>query len=126
LLVSVAEALDLDWAIVERLIEDDNNERLRAWEQWASEPVPMCLIVRLMAAVYVRRALPTEITMPDDAEAWACGFARQHRWRVCLVLSRRWSVWIDAEGQIEARTEARPGEQNMPFMEVRGRRFLLE
>jgi hypothetical protein len=41
-----------------------------------------------------------------------------------LVLSRRWSVWIDANGQIQARTEARPGEPNMPLMRVRGR-FLL-
>jgi hypothetical protein len=39
-----------------------------------------------------------------------------------LVVSRRWSVWIDADGQVEARTEAR----HMPLMLVRGRRFLLE
>jgi hypothetical protein len=39
-----------------------------------------------------------------------------------LVVSRRWSVWIDADGQVEART----GEPNMPLMRVRGRRFLLE
>jgi hypothetical protein len=43
-----------------------------------------------------------------------------------LVVSRRWSVWIDADGQVEARTEARPGEPNMPLMQVKGRRFLLE
>ena len=43
-----------------------------------------------------------------------------------LVLSRRWSVWIDAEGQVEARTEARPGEPNVPFMQVKGRSFLLD
>jgi hypothetical protein len=45
---------------------------------------------------------------------------------VCLVLSRRWSLWINADGQVEARTEARPGQPNMPFMQVQGRRFLLE
>jgi len=79
-----------------------------------------------MEAVYARRALPSEIETPVEAEAWACTFARQHRCRVCLVLSRRWSVWIDAQGEVEARTEAIPGEPNMPFMQVRGRRFLLE
>ena len=126
LLVNVAEALALDWTTVERLAEEDRQERLREWERWVSEPVPMYLVVRLMAAIYVRKGLPAEVTTPEQAEAWACGFAHRHRCRVCLVLSRRWSVWIDADGQIQARTEARPGEPNMPFMQVQGRRFLLE
>jgi hypothetical protein len=42
------------------------------------------------------------------------------------VLSRRWSVWIAADVQVEVRTEARLHEPNMPFMEVKGRRFLLK
>ena len=41
------------------------------------------------------------------------------------MVSRRLSVWIDGQGEIEARTEAIPGEPNVPFIEVRGRRFLL-
>jgi transcriptional regulator with XRE-family HTH domain len=126
LLVNVAEALDIDWPTVERLAEEDRQERLRAWEACVSEPTPMQLVVRLMAAIYVRKSLPVEITTPEQAESWACGFARQHRCRVCLVLSRRWSVWIDANGHIEARTEARPSEPNVPYMQIRGRRYLLE
>jgi hypothetical protein len=86
----------------------------------------MYLVIRLMAAVYARQTLPSEIETADEAEAWACTFARQHRCCVCLVVSRRLSVWIDQQGEIEARTKAVPGEPNMPFMEVRGRRFLLE
>jgi hypothetical protein len=31
LLVNVAEALDLDWTVVERLVEEDHQERLRKW-----------------------------------------------------------------------------------------------
>ena len=61
----------------------------------------------------------------EQAEACSCTFARLHRCRVCLMVSRRLSVWIDGQGEIEARTEAIPGEPNMPFIEVRGRRFLL-
>ena len=34
-------------------------------------------------------------------------------------------VYRDADGQVEARTAARPGEPNQPWMLVRGRRFLL-
>ena len=126
LLVNVAVALDLYWPTVERLAEEDRLDRLHEWERWVSEPVPMQLVVRLMAAVYVRKGLPAEVTTPGDAEAWACNFARQHRCRVCLAVSRRLSVWIDASGQVKGRTEARPGQPNMPFMEVQGRRFLLE
>jgi hypothetical protein len=126
LLVKVVDALGLDWTLVERLAEEDRRERLRAWEAWVNEPTPMHLVVRLMAAVYARRELPAEVTTQEQAETWACTFARQHRCQVCLVLSRRWSVWIDADGQIQARTEARTGEPNMPFMQVKGRRFLLD
>ncbi len=125
LLVNVAEALNLDWAIVEQLAEEDYQERLRVWEAWANEPVPMCLVVRLIAAVYVRKALPEEVTTPGQAETWACEFARQHHCRVCLVVSRRISVWIYAQGEIESRTEATPSQPNVPFLEVRGRRFLF-
>jgi hypothetical protein len=41
-----------------------------------------------MAAVYSRKVLPADITAPE-AEALACEFAREHRCRVCLVVSRR-------------------------------------
>jgi hypothetical protein len=126
LLVNVAEALDMDRATVERLADEDRQERLREWESWVSAPTAMHLVVRLMAAVYATSELPTEVTTQEQAETWACTFARQHRFRVCLVLSRRWSVWIDALGHVEARTEATPGEPNVPFMRVRGRCFLLE
>ena len=125
LLVNVAAALNLDWTVVERLVDEDRQERLREWEQWVNEPVPIHLVVRLMAAVYARKVLPEDILTPEQAEKWACEFAREHRWRVCLVVSRRRSVWIDAEG-VYATTEARPDQSNMPIMEDGGRRFLLE
>jgi len=125
LLVNVVEALSLDWRTVERSAEEDRQERLRAWEAWVCQPTPMHLVVRLMAAVYARTALPPEVRTQEQAEAWACTFARSHQCRVCLVLSRRWSVWIGADGQVEARTEARPGEPNIPYMRVKGRGSLL-
>jgi len=126
LLVNIASALNLDWMTVESLAEEDRQQRLCEWEAWVNEPVPMELIVRVMAAVYARHSLPAEVTTPEQAEAWACEFARDQRRQVCLILSRRHSVWIDAEGQVYSRTEATPGEPNSPFMTVKGRRFLLD
>lgn len=126
LLVNVASALNLDWEMVLDLAEEDRQERLREWEAWANQPVPMHLVVRLMAAVYARKVLPEGVTTPEQAETWACEFAKEHRWRVCLVVSRRQSVWIDAEGQVESRSQATPNQPNMPFMVVKGRRFFLQ
>ena len=84
------------------------------------------MVFSIMAAIYVRKALPDEITTTEEAEAWACEFARQNRRRVCLVVSRRLSVWIDESGQVQSRTKAKPGQTNEPYMEIAGRRFLLE
>lgn len=125
LLVSVVEALGVELPVAERLLEQDRQEHLLAWEAWVSEPVLMQLIVRYMAAVYGRVKLPEDITTPEQAEAWACDYAKKHRLRVCLAISRRVSVWIDADGQVESRTEARPDQPNQPWMDVKGRKFLF-
>ncbi len=127
LLIKLAEALGIELPTVERLIDEDHKEHLRQWELWVNESQPMFLVVKLMPAVYSKKALPPEVTTPEQAEAWACEFARQHRLRVCLVLSRRLSVWIDADGNVETRTEATPGEPNTPWMKLPGnpRKFLF-
>jgi hypothetical protein len=56
-------------------------------------------------------------------------FVAQRRWRptatarnVCLALSRRHPVWIDAQGQVSGRTEATPDDPNVPFMRLKGSR----
>jgi transcriptional regulator with XRE-family HTH domain len=125
LLASLAEALHIDLPTVERLIDQDRSEYLRAWEAWVSQPVPMELIAKIIPAIYARVPLPETVTTPEQAESFACTYAKDHRRQVCLVVSRRLSVWIDNEGRVYASTEARPGEPNMPFMQVQGRRFLL-
>lgn len=127
LLAALADALGIELQTVESLIDQDRQEHLRAWEEWVSEPVPMCLIVRYMPAVYGTVKLPEEITTHEQAETFACEYAKQHRRKVCLALSRRHSVWIDGEGQVYARTEASPDDLNVPFMRLKGNteRFLM-
>ena len=127
LLAALADVLSIDLPTVESLIDQDRKEYLHAWEAWVNEPVPMQLIARYMPAVYARVALPEEIKTAEQAEAFASEYARQHRRRVCLAISRRHSVWIDAEGQIEARTESTPDDLNVPFMRLKGNRtrFLM-
>jgi transcriptional regulator with XRE-family HTH domain len=127
LLLRLAKALGIDLPTVEGLMEKDRQERLRQWEQWVNEPVPMRLIVRYMPAVYGTLALPEGVTTPEQAEAFARQYARQHGRRVCLALSRRLSVWIDREGRVQARTEATPDVPNVPYMRFKGsgKRFLF-
>jgi transcriptional regulator with XRE-family HTH domain len=120
LLARLAETLGIDLSTVERLIEQDRQDWLREWEQWVSQPVPMQLIVKYMPAVYGTVDLPSEITTPEQAEAFACEYATQHSRQVCLAVSRRLSIWIDREGQVYARTEARPDSPNAPHMRLRG------
>lgn len=122
LLVTLAEALEIDWNVVEELAEQDWQERRRAWESWASEPIPMYMVVRYMAAIYGQHVVPNDIQTADEAEEYACDYARQHRWRVCLVLSRRRCVWISASGEVERREEAGPDQLGLPISHVRGDR----
>jgi hypothetical protein len=117
--VALAEALGIDWLVVLDLMERDRQAYLAEWEAWANQPVPMELIARIMPAVYSKVPLPAEVTAQEAAEAYAREFAQQHRWRCCLVVSRRLSVWIGRHGEIEARTEAQPGEPNAPGMTLK-------
>lgn len=127
LLIKIARALEIDWATVEELAEQDRQEHVDAWNKWADEPVSMRLVIKWIPAVYSERLLPEEITTPEEAEAFACGQARQLKKQVCLVLSRRKSVWIGDEGIVRKRTEATAfGGPNEPWMELKGRRFLLD
>jgi transcriptional regulator with XRE-family HTH domain len=120
LLVNLAEALSIDLEQIEQLAERDRQERLRAWEVWVSQPVAMHMIVRLRASVYACKPLPPEISTHEQAEAFACEYARQHRVRVCLILSRRHSAWIDIGGQVYDRTEATPSNPSPHIMRLQG------
>jgi transcriptional regulator with XRE-family HTH domain len=127
LLIKLAKALGIDWATVEELAQQDRQEHIEAWTRWADEPVPMRLVVRLMATIYSNCSLPEEISTPEEAEKYACALARLRKMRICLVVSRRKSVWIGADGVVERRSEATPfGAPNLPWMALKGgRKFLL-
>ena len=65
--------------------------------------------------------LPDEVRSVEEAERYASEFARERQMRVCLVLSRRVSVWFDEQGSFQFATEAVPGgEPNEPYMKIGG------
>jgi hypothetical protein len=127
LLIRTARALEVAWETVEELADLDRREHIEAWTKWVDEPVPMKMVIRLMATIYSDCPIPSEITTSQAAERYACAAARLRRMRICLALSRRKSVWIGADGVVERRTEATPfGAPNLPWMQLKGgRKFLL-
>ncbi len=125
LFAKLAAVLEINPATVERLVEKDRREFFEAWLAWVNEPIQPHLVVRLMAAVYSRLAVPPGITTMDEAEAWAATVASERRMKCCLVWNRRISVWFTEDGAVYSRSEAVPGEPNAPWMKVGGKRFLF-
>ncbi|MGO9109930.1 MAG: hypothetical protein ACLP9L_11915 [Thermoguttaceae bacterium] len=118
----LAAALDIDQATINSLLQED----LADWLKWANEPIRPYLVVRLMAAIYSQGELPDEVQSVEEAERYASEFAKQHRLRVCLVLSRRVSVYFADDGSFQYASEAVPGgEPNQPYTVICGRRCLM-
>jgi hypothetical protein len=117
----IAAVLEIDPATIERLVEQDRREFFLAWLEWVNEPIKPYLVIRLMAAIYSNRAVPPEITTMEEAEKWASEVAREIKKRCCLVWSRRISCWFSEDGTLTTKTEAVPGEPNMPWIKIGGR-----
>ncbi|MGO9572575.1 MAG: hypothetical protein ACLP5H_34090 [Desulfomonilaceae bacterium] len=118
LLQKLITALQIDHEDMIQAMEKDKAE----WEAWVSEPVPMQMILRPISAVNLLHPMPPEIETSEDAEKYAQNYAKEKGYRVCLVLSRRESVWINGNGEIACRTFAKPGVPNIPYTTLGGQR----
>jgi transcriptional regulator with XRE-family HTH domain len=125
LFAKIAAVLEIDAATIEKLVKQDRRGFFEKWMTWANEPIQPYLVERLIAAVYRRVPVPSEITTMVEAESWAAAVALERRRKCCLVWSRRISVWIAEDGTVYSRTEAAPGEPNMPWMKVGGKKVLF-
>lgn len=114
----IAEALDIDYSEIENRIRNDHEN----YEKYLNEPIQMKMIVRLMAAVYTSHCLPNKIRSKEDAMAYAREYAKIHHAKVCLILSRRFSFWIDESGEGFMVETNRERTLNMPYMHVSGSR----
>jgi hypothetical protein len=115
----LAAMLEVDQATVNRLLQAD----LGDWTRWANEPIKPYLVVRLMPAIYSHVELPDEVQSVEDAERYASEVARERRLRVCLVLSRRVSVYFGDDGSFQYASEAVPsGGPNEPYTVIGGRK----
>jgi hypothetical protein len=117
--------LGVDRSVAKELLGRDRAEYFRAWEEWVSEPVPIRMVIRWIPGVLGTRPLPTAVTTPEQAVAYAQDFARTHRTKVFVELSRRTTVTIDEHGEVTGRLEATPQSDPRPFMQVGNTRFLF-
>lgn len=118
LLGKLAKVMEIDPEEVRQRIAED----YRDWLAWANEPIRPYMVVRILACIYQRVELPDEALSPVAAVAFAADVARDRKFKVCLVLSRRVSVWFDATGKESGRQEATPDVPCEPFVVIGGRK----
>jgi hypothetical protein len=117
---NVIRALEIDHQEVQDALQKD----YAIWEKWADEPVPMQMILWIAGAIIVIHHMPPEITCREDAIEYGQNYAKKNGLRVCLVLSRRESVWIAADGHMHI-SQTKPGVPNIPYASVGGKKFLF-
>ncbi|MGO8879776.1 MAG: hypothetical protein ACLQMS_09715 [Desulfomonilaceae bacterium] len=116
----VIQALEIDHGEVQDAIQKDYAE----WEQWANEPVPMQMLLRITGVIILIHDMPPEITSREAAIEYAQNYAKEKGFRICLVLSRRESAWIAADGHMHI-SQTTPGVPNIPYASVGGKNFLF-
>ena len=117
-LMKIVNALNLDREYVNSLIEKDRAEDKMEFEKWLSEPIEMYYVMRIIPAIYMSYDLPSYIYSEDEAINFVAGVAKEKHKKCCLVLSREEKIYIDEDGQIEGRFEAKYGDRDYPCVRV--------
>lgn len=127
LLVKLANILEVDEETIARLSEQDHEEFLRNWNEWADEPVEPCVVVRAIPGFMVSPSIPPGLTTQAEMEQFAANIAEKHHKKVWLVLSRRISIYFNESATNRSEIHAKPGQCNSPYMRLKGsrRKFLF-
>jgi len=119
---NLAAVLEISTDDIRRCMEADRAE----WERWADEPIEPHLVARIMPAVYSTKRIPAELQASREAmEEFASAFAKERKWRVWLVLSKRIRIWFNERGKQTGVTEDTFEESFGPFMQIGGKKFVL-
>lgn len=100
--------------------DPSQSEWLGQWNDWVNQPIKPYLVVRMKWGFYVKQDLPAEVETSDDIRSYASSVAKRLNKKLCLVMSRRISMWYEEDGTCEKFTEAQPGTPNVPTMRVSG------
>jgi len=111
----LAAVLACDQAHVADLSARDEVARRSAFEAWLSIPQPMQLYRRVVGLA-IGAPLPDGST-EEEAIEYAVNLQRKERVRICLVLDRRRSLWIEGDGARHL-TQTTMEHPNSPFNTV--------
>jgi hypothetical protein len=84
----------------------------------------MQMLIRITGVIILIHDMPPEITSRETAIEYAQEYAKENGLRVVLVLSRRESAWITADGNMSM-SQTKPGVPNIPYASVGGKKFLF-
>lgn len=121
----LAAALAISEGVVIYLNRQDRLAYLRAWQEWADQPVPIRVVMRAVPGFMVEMAVPDDVTTPVQAIDFAQAVAVRHHAKVFVILSRRESVGITESGEINGRFHTRPDTDPNPLVSVRRQKFLF-
>jgi hypothetical protein len=119
LFTKLAAVLNIDEATIQRLMEEDRQDLLERWSQWANQPITPHLIVRLAPGFFMGHHFPAAVKTPEEREQYASDLAQSTCNRVWLILSRRLSIRFDEEGINRAVSEGSPAEPCEPYSWLR-------
>ena len=106
-------------------VQDAVEKDLADWNRWADDPIQMQMIVRLIGPFCMIHHIPEEIITREESITYAQNYAKTKLLRVCLVLSRRESAWISADGHISI-SHSQPGGINVPYGSFGTTKFIFD
>jgi len=110
------KVLELDPAIVRNLIEQDRQDYIAGWNEWADEPIRPYVITKLMPGVYSRKTVPEGMVDLEEVVEWMTGIATARFCRTWLVWTRRVTYWFDAGVVWSQVSENTPFKDCIPYM----------
>ena len=125
LLLKLMAILDIEPQTVQQLVAKDREDYVREWTEWASQPTPIQIVVRAIPGLMASVKLPDDVTTPEQAVAYGQALASRTKKKVFVVLSRRETVGITEEGEINGRFQATPDCDPCPSMQLGRARFLF-
>lgn len=125
LLSKVAGALGIDDRLLSVVLREEtqyrrqkHHQHVKAWNQWADEPIEPRLVVRLLPAVYSSLPLPHGIQL-EQAKAYASAHAFSKHLKCCLFWNRRVCFYFNEAGELVCTAFSSPEKDLRPFMRLR-------
>ena len=100
------------------MIEKDNEQQRRKFEEWVNEPIDMYYTIRMMPTIYLTYDLPTNIKTEDEALEYCCAQAKEIK-LIWLSPLRKVTIFINKVGEVTGRKEATIDEIDLPYMRIK-------